>query len=1280
MNDEKKTKKQLIEEFVLLRREISKLKASKAGGSATKSGKQGTKGGQHTYRELLMRTFANLPDAFFIVGAERAEIIDCNPAASNIFGYARSEMLGRTTTFLHNGQTGLEEFRRHLYPAVEQNSCLFLPKVTMKRKNGEVFSTEHTVIPFKDEGKGAIGWVSVVRDITDRDRAEDDIRRLSEQLSLILDSLPVALFMVKPEDDYAATYVSPNIKAITGFESTDFTARASFWFEHTHPEDVPKIMGDLPQLFENGHRQYEYRLRVANDTYRWFNERVRLTKSSDGTPYVVGIMEDITQLKQAGKTLRESEERYRALAESAEDYIFVVDKDGYVKYVNNFAANEFGCQQEEMVGKRIHELFPPDLAEHQMKNIQEVLKSGSRADNDMLQVFPNRTVWIDTSLVPLRNETGEADSVIGISRDITRRKEAEEALQKNEGLAKKLAQENSTIAEISRVISSTLNIEEVYDRFAKVVQKLLPFDRITVSLNNVEDKTVRIAYLTGMDIETVSLGTVIPLAGSLNEQLLEKRAAIAIQVESEEGALKPSPRILAYYRAGIRSMISVPLISKGEVIGGLHIGSVKSNVYTEENLRISEKIAIQISGAIANAQLFDNLKKTKKGLEESEERYRLLVENATEGVFVAQEGRINFVNPKIQEISGYSQEELTARPFTDFIHPEDRELVFSRHRERLNGEFVPTSYSFRIVRKDGETRWVSISVTSIPWQDRPATLNLLRDITLQRQTEAELEKYRHQLEELIEERTAKLDASEEALSRSDQRYREIIEIAQEGVWMTDVSGKTSYVNHRMTTMLGYPSAEILSRPVSEFMAPEGRSIWDQLLRRCAAGIKDRYDFQLRTKEGRDTWAMVSSAPRYDEGGRFSGALLMVTDISERKEAVEKIVTSKKMLQRVFDGISEPLIMIDKDFVVRMLNQTAKDYYQVETFHQIIGKPLLQDFLESDKAGREVRAAVSERRILTFERRSPSDLNRFERVITYPLRENEGILGNAIIRISDITEARLLQREVIQNEKLASLGLLISSIAHEINNPNNFISFNVPILRDYLQEVLPILDDYANQHPDHELLGMNYHAFREDIFKLLGNIEHGTTRINTAVSNLREFSRKKDREGWQPVHLIEVVEKGAAICAGELKKKVKSVEISVSEGLPRVFTDPGAVEQILINLLINAIQASDKEDSWIRVRAMLAPSKTGYVQIDVSDNGCGMDENTRERIFEPFYTTKSPGTGTGLGLYVSQNLIHELGGDILVESQFGTGSTFTIQLPIEQNREGAPIDSIPRVLS
>ena len=603
MNDEKKTKKQLIEELVLLRREISKLKVSKARGSGIRAGKQDTKWGQHSYPGLLMKTLATMPEAVFIIGPD-TEILDCNAAASRIFGYSRHEMVGRNVGFLHVSDVSRKEFAGQLDRSMAANGFFALPEFRMKRKKGEIFATEHVVTALEDERGVRVGWLSVVRDISKRKQMEQATERLSHQLSLILQTLPVACFVAKAEGDYAATFVTENIKVMTGFEAQNLISDPSFWKERIHLEDRSRIFSDLSEISETRTHQSEYRWRVANDTYRWFHEYHRLMKSSDGVNCVVGVVQDITVRKQAEEALQQSEQRYRALAESAQDYIFVVDKDGYVKYVNAFAANEFGCRPEEMVGKQMHEFFPPEIAERQLKNIREVLKSGRRVLNDMLQVFPNRTVWIDTSLVPLGNEVDEPDSVIGISRDITRRKEAEEALQKNEELDKKLAQENSTIAEIGRVISSTLNIEEVYDRFAEVVQKLLPFDRITISLNNVEDKTVRIAYLTGMHIETVSVGTIIPLAESLNEQLLEKRAAIAIQIESEEGALKPSIRTLAYCRAGIRSMISAPLISKGEVIGGLHIGSVEPNAYTQEDLNMAERIALQISGAVANGELF----------------------------------------------------------------------------------------------------------------------------------------------------------------------------------------------------------------------------------------------------------------------------------------------------------------------------------------------------------------------------------------------------------------------------------------------------------------------------------------------------------------------------------------------------------------------------------------------------------------------------------------------------------------------------------------------------
>ena len=132
-------------------------------------------------QQLLERTFASLLDAVFIIDADTVEIMDCNPAASEIFGYSSQEMLGRTTAFLHIDQAALEEFRQHLYPAVEEKGFLFLPEFRMKRKDGTVFPTEHSVMPLEDEQGKRIGWVSVIRDITDRKRAEDALRHSLEE-------------------------------------------------------------------------------------------------------------------------------------------------------------------------------------------------------------------------------------------------------------------------------------------------------------------------------------------------------------------------------------------------------------------------------------------------------------------------------------------------------------------------------------------------------------------------------------------------------------------------------------------------------------------------------------------------------------------------------------------------------------------------------------------------------------------------------------------------------------------------------------------------------------------------------------------------------------------------------------------------------------------------------------------------------------------------------------------------------------------------------------------
>lgn len=151
-------------------------------------------------------------------------------------------------------------------------------------------------------------------------------------------------------------------------------------------------------------------------------------------------------------------------------------------------------------------------------------------------------------------------------------------------------------------------------------------------------------------------------------------------------------------------------------------------------------------------RMIDSLKK-------SEEKYRLLVENANEAVLVAQDGMLKFANPKAIELFGYSLEELTNSPFTRFIHTEDRSLVVERHQRRLRGEALPHVYPFRIVDREGNVKWVEINAVRFSWEDRPATLNFLEDITWRRQAERELRQHRDSLEELVQERTAELRSS-----------------------------------------------------------------------------------------------------------------------------------------------------------------------------------------------------------------------------------------------------------------------------------------------------------------------------------------------------------------------------------------------------------------------------------------------------------------------------------------------------------------------------------------
>jgi signal transduction histidine kinase len=401
---------------------------------------------------------------------------------------------------------------------------------------------------------------------------------------------------------------------------------------------------------------------------------------------------------------------------------------------------------------------------------------------------------------------------------------------------------------------------------------------------------------------------------------------------------------------------------------------------------------------------------------------------------------------------------------------------------------------------------------------------------------------------------------------------------------------------------------------------------------------------------------------------------LMAEINERIRVQAQIEHSKAMLQAIFDGIPDPLILMDANMKVKMVNRTAADYYDLAQPQDLIEEICHLAFRQSPDPceGCEVSAAISSRKNISFERKGFMDPDRLEHVFVYPVKGKNGQSDDVLLRISDITEQRMFEKQLMQSEKMASLGTMVSSIAHEINNPNSFISFNIPILKDYIKELMPIVDTYAKTHPNLEIGQMVYPEFRKDISNLLDNIAHGSERISSFVLNLKEFSQVKDKVTEEWIDLNSVIEKVLSICGVQLKRTVSIFITNIPENLPRIWTDPYALEQILLNLLVNAVQAAEKKDSRVELSVEVRDSWLDRTKLEVKDNGCGIDQKAIPNIFDPFFTTKSGAGGTGLGLYVTHNLVESLRGRLEVDSTPDQGSTFRVILPDKERRSKARV--------
>jgi PAS domain S-box-containing protein len=348
------------------------------------------------------------------------------------------------------------------------------------------------------------------------------------------------------------------------------------------------------------------------------------------------LQREIFERRKTEALLRASEEKYRLLFDNSFDIIYSIDRQLRVVSMSPSVERALGYKPAELIGKPIHELklMPQKFMELAFSHIMRVFGGESISASEYEFFAKDGTCkTAQVSGAPLI-KNGEVIGLISIARDITQAKKTEELLRRNEKEAKRLAEENGIMAEIGKVINSSLNIEEVYTLFSEKVSRILPYDRIVVNLINQDGRTVTNRYVEGVSVPGRNTDEIFPLVGSLTAEVFQNRKSFLVNSQDEKEISAKYPGLMPEMKAGSRSFLSVPLISRDRPIGGLHFRSNRYRAYSENDLNLAERIASQVAGAIANAQLFAELKHTEGNLrnaqavleERVQDRTRELVE------------------------------------------------------------------------------------------------------------------------------------------------------------------------------------------------------------------------------------------------------------------------------------------------------------------------------------------------------------------------------------------------------------------------------------------------------------------------------------------------------------------------------------------------------------------------------------------------------------------------------------------------------------------------------
>lgn len=401
--------------------------------------------------------------------------------------------------------------------------------------------------------------------------------------------------------------------------------------------------------------------------------------------------------------------------------------------------------------------------------------------------------------------------------------------------------------------------------------------------------------------------------------------------------------------------------------------------------------------------------------------------------------------------------------------------------------------------------------------------------------------------------------------------------------------------------------------------------------------------------------------------------LLVEENAERKRVEEELKRQKDINENIVQTASVLILTLEENGVVSQFNDYAEKstgYLKTEVvgrnWFDFCAPPLERDhrrrLFESFYYGDEEQL-IHENTVLCKDGsiRTVSWQNSW-------LRDDKGRTLAVLAIGVDITErlqaeeqARLQHEQLIQADKMVALGTLVAGVAHEINNPTTSIMMNAPYIGKMWQGLAPILDDYFEEHGDFMVGSWEYSQVRDRLPLLLDGISDGARRVKRIVADLKDYARQEGAAGAVPVDINRAVERALSLLANLIKKSTMNFSVTLGDNLPRVMAQSQRLEQVVINLVINACQALPDNSRGVFV-STFAPQSSNKVVISVRDEGIGLPEEFLSRVTDPFFTTKRKSGGTGLGLAICTRIVEDCGGELDFQSREGAGALVTVALP------------------